>query len=171
MWINTYTESYDTKTEWLGETEVKQRENGVWTMKCAIESLKFKMRHEMTWKWADTSWIGIYEWIWVKCVLGLKFGEENIFLALDSERFTMKGKWNNRCLGYRIRSENFACDVLVVAGVCSKKLWSIWAMLSGLGISSSTWRARFLKQRWNDYFSGWKPPLGAQDLQRNLMEH
>jgi hypothetical protein len=40
MWINTYTESYDTKTEWFGEIEVKRRENDVWTVNCAIESLE-----------------------------------------------------------------------------------------------------------------------------------
>jgi hypothetical protein len=57
----------------------------------------------MTWNWADTSRIGIYEWIGVKCVLGLKFCGENEFLALDSKRIAIKGKWgNNRCLGYRI---------------------------------------------------------------------
>jgi hypothetical protein len=39
----------------------------------------------------------------VKCVLGLKFGGENKFLALASKRFTIKRKqWNNRCLGNQI---------------------------------------------------------------------
>jgi hypothetical protein len=36
-------------------------------------------------------------------VLGLRFGEENEFLALGSERFTTKvERWCNRCLGYQI---------------------------------------------------------------------
>jgi hypothetical protein len=51
----------------------------------AIGGLKFKLRHEMTWNWADTSWIGLYGWIWVKWVLGLNLGEENGIWALGSE--------------------------------------------------------------------------------------
>jgi hypothetical protein len=74
MWINTYIESYDTKTESFGETEVKRRENDVWMVNCAIESLKFEMGHEMTGKWANTPQIGKYVWELVKRVLGLKFG-------------------------------------------------------------------------------------------------
>jgi hypothetical protein len=36
-------------------------------------------------------------------VLGLRFGEENKFLALGSKRIAIKGKqWNNQCIGYRI---------------------------------------------------------------------
>jgi hypothetical protein len=33
----------------------------------------------------------------------LRFGGENEFLALDSKRIAINGKWwNNRCLGYQI---------------------------------------------------------------------
>jgi hypothetical protein len=39
----------------------------------------------------------------VKCVLGLKFCEENEFLALGSEMIAINGeRWCIRCLGYRI---------------------------------------------------------------------
>jgi hypothetical protein len=54
-------------------------------MKYAIGGLKFEMGHEMAWNWVDTSRVGIYEWIWMKCALGLNFGEESGFVALGSE--------------------------------------------------------------------------------------
>jgi hypothetical protein len=39
----------------------------------------------------------------VKCVLGLRFGGENEFLALSSKRIAINGKqWNNWCLEHQI---------------------------------------------------------------------
>jgi hypothetical protein len=92
MWINTYTEKYGTENERYGDREVKRRENGVWTINSAIRGLEFELRHEMMWHWADTSRIGLYGWIWVKCVLGLNWGEENEIWAFGSETIARNGK-------------------------------------------------------------------------------
>jgi hypothetical protein len=127
MWINTYIESYDTKSEGFGETEVKRRENDVWTVNCAIESLNIKTGHEMSRKWANTSRIGIYVWKWVKWVLGLKFGRGKTFLALGSKHITirMKRLWN-RCLEYRIG---------VKFGV--RGTGGIWSVVEKIGVDLS----------------------------------
>jgi hypothetical protein len=103
MWINTYTEKYGTENERYGDREVKRRENGVWTRNSAIGGLEFKLRYEMTWNWADTSWIGLYGWIWVKCVLGLNLGEEkwNLGTWLGNDRSKRGIEWN-WSLVYRI---------------------------------------------------------------------
>jgi hypothetical protein len=142
MWINTYTEKYGTENERYGDQEVKRRENGVWTIKSAIGGLEFELRHEMTWNWADTSRIGLYGWIWVKCVLGLNLGEENEIWALGSETIARNGEfgeikaWN---IGW---AWNFANMSLEVLWRFLKNLGSIVAFLAGLGISPSMWCAR-----------------------------
>jgi hypothetical protein len=98
------------KTQKLGDLEKRGLNDSI-TTNCAIGGLKFEKRHEMTWDWVDTSQIGIYDWIWVKCVLGLKFCGENNILALGSETIAENGtQWNIWCLRYQI-GVNFGVSV------------------------------------------------------------
>jgi hypothetical protein len=141
MWINTYTEKYGTENERYGDQEVKQRENGVWTRNSAIGGLEFELRHEMMWNWADTSRIGLYGWIWVKCVLGLNLGEENGIWALGLETIARNGELSEIEAWYIGLVWNLANMLLEVWWRCLKNLGSIGAFLAGLDILPNTWRA------------------------------
>jgi hypothetical protein len=99
------------------------------------------LRHEMTWNWADTSRIGLYGWIWVKCVLGLNLGEENEIWALGSETIARNGEFGEIKAWNIGLAWNLANMLLEVLWRCLKNLGSIGAFLAGLGISPNTWRA------------------------------
>jgi hypothetical protein len=74
----------------------------------------------------------------VKCVLGLKFDRENIFLALGSKWIAINGKqWNNRCLGYRI-GVNFGESVTSSGRRVLEK--------AGVDLSNFEWFGHFTKQ-------------------------
>ena len=83
-----------------------------------------------TWNWDDTSRIGLYGYIWVKCLLGLILGEESGIWALGSESIAIKGSlckieaWDIRL------AWDFANMLLEVSWRCLKNLGSIGAFLT-----------------------------------------
>jgi hypothetical protein len=141
MWINTYTEKYGTENERYDDREVRRRESGIWTRNSAIGGLEFELRYEMMWNWANTSRIGLYGWIWVKCVLGLNLGEENGIWALGSETIAQNGDLSEIEAWYIGLVWNLANMLLDVLWRCLKNFGSIGAFLTGLGISPNTWHA------------------------------
>jgi hypothetical protein len=143
MWINTYTEKYGTENKKYDDRDVKRCENGVWTRNSAIWGLEFELRHEKTWNGADTSRIGLYGWIWVKCVLGLNLGEEDEIWALGSETIARNREFGEIKAWNIGLAWNLANMVLEVLWRCLKNLGSIGAFLAGLDISPNTWRAEF----------------------------
>jgi hypothetical protein len=165
MWINTYIEKYGTENERYGDREVKRRENDVWTRNSAIGGLEFELRYEMTWNWADTSWIGLYGWIWVKCVLGLNLGEENGIwaLGLENDRSKQRIEWN-WSLVYRI-GVKFAEYVTGGVVKVSKNFGFNWSVFGWFGHFTKHVMCGDLGFRWKDYLRWWNPPEGAKNLQ------
>jgi hypothetical protein len=154
MWINTYTEKYGTGNKRWYDREVKRRENGVWTIKSAIGGLEFELRHEMTWNWVDTSRIGLYGWIWVKCVLGLNLGEENEICALGSETIARNGELGEIKAWISDGREIWRICYLR----CWESAWKVWVQLEHFWLVWAFHRTRDV--RWIRFSGKWPFEVG-----------